>query len=172
MPSPLDNRLRVEYEKVQALVRDSGGTLKLVSSAGSPPSRYIIEYHCPSPVIDSAGKVSFRHVHQVEINLPSNYPFATPSAIMRTPVFNIHVFTHNAICLGDNSLWNAGMTLDTLILRIGALLQLDPKVINYNSAANSMAKEWTIAHKAELPVGKVTFMAAQPTEPKSRIQWS
>lgn len=167
MPTPRDRRLQTDYEKVKALAEGSGGTLKIISVMGTPPSGYVIEYHCPSIVKLPGGKIDVRNDHRVEINLGSTYPFDSPSARMLTPVFNIHVFPNSAICLGSR--WNPGETLDTLILRIGALLQYDPKVLDFSSSANYEAKEWAMNNKSKLPIGNVTFKA--PQSGKSRIEW-
>jgi ubiquitin-protein ligase len=168
MPTPRDRRLQSDHEKVKKLSAESGGTLKLLRATGSPPTSYVIEYHCPSLVKDSSGNTSIREQHQVEINLGANYPFEKPAARMLTPVFNPHVFTTHAICLGV--VWSAAETLDTLILRIGALLQLDPKVLNPHSPANSEAEEWVRKNKAKIPLGQVSFKIA--AEAPRRVQWS
>jgi len=168
MPSPILVRLQTDYDKVRKLVAGSGGTLKLVRTVGTPPTSYVIEYHCPSLVKDSSGNFIQRDHHQVEIILRANYPFEKPSARMLTPVFNPHVFLSNAICLGG--VWNPAETLDTLILQIGALLQLDPRVLNANSPANIEANLWTQNNRARLPIGKISFKA--PDQEQKRIQWS
>jgi hypothetical protein len=55
------------------------------------------------------------------------------------------------------------------VLRIGALLQLDPKVLNFNSPANGEATRWAMQHRHRLPLGQVTFKA--PTSPRRSIEW-
>ena len=166
-PTPRDRRLHSDLEKVKKLVAESGGTLKLLRAAGNPPTTYVIEYHCPSLVKDSSGKPIIREQHQVEIKLGTDYPFTSPTARMLTAVFNPHVFTSNQICLGV--VWNAAETLDTLVLRIGALLQLDPKVLNSRSPANSEANQWAQKNKSKIPLGTVSFKAA--AESPKRVQW-
>lgn len=168
MAAPLERRLQSEYHKVKQLVSESGGSLRLVATEGSPPTKYIIEFKCPSLIQKSDGQIDYRYEHRVEITLGKNYPFERPQAKMITPVFNPHVFTmSNAICLG--SVWNASETLDVLILRIGALLQLDPRVLDARSPANAEANDWVRRNKDKIPLGGVTFKAAQP--PKSKIKW-
>jgi len=166
--NPIANRLKADYDKANKLVADSGGTLNLSHTVGSPPTLYVIEYHCPSLVKDDSGKLTLRNQHRVEITLGANYPLMKPSARMLTPVFNPHVFATNAICLGG--VWSPSETLDTLILRIGALLQLDPTVLDPNSPANHEANTWVKNNKSQLPVGKVTFLAPKPAPKK--IEWS
>jgi ubiquitin-protein ligase len=168
MQNPRDRRLQADYEKVRKLASESGGTLKLVRISGRPPTSYVIEYHCPGLVKNNAGQIATRNCHQVEISLGSNYPFEKPTARMLTPVFNPHVFSSNAICLGV--VWSAAETLDTLILRIGALLQLDPRVLDSRSPANSEANRWVQQNRQRIPIGNVSFRLSQ--EPKKRIEWS
>lgn len=166
MPGPRENRLRTDWEKVNKLVAESGGTLKLVRHAGEPPNLYVIEYHCPGLEKKKDGEIVARQLHQVEISLGSDYPLSTPMARMLTPIFNPHVWPQSAICLGS---WSIAETLDTLILRIGALLQLDPKVLNPNSPANTEANQWVRANRAKIPLGAVSFKAA--SGPSARIVW-
>jgi ubiquitin-protein ligase len=171
LQSPRDSRLQAEHEKVQRLIAESGGTLKLVRASGSPPTSYVIEFHCPSLVKGGPQQVTIRNIHQVEFNLGANYPSSPPTARFLTSVFNPHVFQHNAVCLGvlQNS-WNVSLTLDIVILEIGALLQLDPKVLNPNSPANHEANKWVQENRNRIPLGTISFKTGQ--ERTKRIQWS
>jgi ubiquitin-protein ligase len=168
MASPRDNRLNADYQKVRKAVEESGGTLKLVRATGNPPTRYVIEYHCPGLARDDSGQIITRHTHQVEIALGANYPLPgnSPRSRLLTPAFNPHIFTNQDICLGD---WSPTETLDVLVLRLGALLQWDPRVIKPTSPANGEAMNWYRAHKSQFPLGKVTFKASDSAE--SRIAW-
>lgn len=170
MTDPVRNRLRSEYEKVTRLVSESGGTLRLLSTTGVPPVRYVIEYHCPSLVMDGEGRRVIRQFHQAEFKLGMTYPRDQrdwPTVRMLTPVFNPHVWPNNAVCIGS---WGLVETLDLLILRIGALLQLDPRLLNPDSAANPDANKWVQENRSEIPLGTVSFITG--TEPAKRIQWS
>ena len=169
MPNPIQVRLQTDYEKVKKLVAESGGTLRLIRTTDTPPTSYVIEYHCPGLVKDSFGGFIHRNQHQVVINLSANYPIEKPSAGILTPIFNPHVFSSNAICLGG--VWSPGETLDLLILRIGALIQLDPKVLDDKSPANPEANQWVRDNRSRLPIGNVTFKAPNQGQ-KQRIEWS
>jgi ubiquitin-protein ligase len=166
MPNPRESRLLSDYKKVKKLAAESGGSLTLVSAAGSPPLSYVIEYHCPG-LVKEAGKVNLSHRHQVLIQLGANYPFEKPTARMLTPIFNPHVFTSNAICLGG--VWSPVETLASLILRIGALLQLDPRVLDFRSPANFEANLWVQNNRHRLPLGNVTFVTPEPD--RGRLAW-
>jgi ubiquitin-protein ligase len=156
MPTPREKRLNSDYLKVQQLADGSGGTIELVNARGHPPTVYVIQFHCPSLVKDEKGKIIVTGEHRVQINLGSDYPFSKPTAKMLTPVFNPHVFITQAICLGGR--WTPVETLDSLILRIGSILQLDPRVLDYKSLANHDAGEWAHRHSSQLPLqGSVTF---------------
>ena len=71
LPTPRDNRLRIDFEKLHKLAADSGGTLKLISWSGSPPDHYVVEYHCPSWVRYQNSRAEVGGVHLVEIRLGS-----------------------------------------------------------------------------------------------------
>lgn len=164
--NPIERRLKSDYEKVQKLCNESGNTLKLVKIIDNPPTSYVLEYHCPS-LVKNGNEITIRYMHQVEFNLGMNYPLSKPTARMLTPVFNPHVFSYDAICLGV--VWNAAETLDLLILRVGALLQLDPIVLDEKSPANIEANEWVKRNRSRLPIGKVNFLNSR--SPQNRIQW-
>jgi ubiquitin-protein ligase len=169
MPNPRENRLNSDYQKVQSAAAQSRNTLRLVRVSGSPPTRYVIEFTCPSLVREQDRKLSIRQVHQVEISLGREYPLpgGRPTARLITPVFNPHVFESGTICLGE---WKPTETLDALVFRIGALLQWDPKVLNPHSPANHEAMNWALQHPEKLPLGTVTFKAG--VKPENRIQWT
>jgi ubiquitin-protein ligase len=168
MVNPRDRRLQTDYLKVRRLAAGSGGTLTLVKLVGNPPTSYVIEYRCPSLVYDQAGSLVIRTSHRAEINLGLNYPLEKPNARMLTPVFNPHVFPYNnAICLGG--VWSAAETLDTLVLRIGALLQLDPRVLDPKSPANGDANQWVQRNLSRIPLGTVSFKAGARS--LERINW-
>ncbi len=167
MPSVRDNRLIADYSSVQQAVAASGGSLRLVRVDGNPPARYVIEFHCKSWGITTTGEKALRDVHQVEIRLGPKYPFEQPSARMLTPVFNPHVFSSQAICLGYR--WNPSETLDALVLRIGALLQWDPRVIDVSSPANGEALRWLRDNPNAVPLDNVSFRA--PQAKPQRIRW-
>lgn len=164
MANPKQTRLKSDYEKVKTLIAESGGTLMLVMAAGNPPTTYVIEYHCPS-LVKGEGGVRLGYQHRVEINLGEDYPFVKPTARMLTPIFNPHVFSSNAICLGGA--WSPAETLASLILRIGALLQLDPRVLDPRSPANYEANTWVQHNKARIPLGNVSFRGPVPQQ----VQW-
>lgn len=166
MNNPRINRLQADYKKVRKLVDESGGSLRLVRTTGAPPSQYVIEYRCPS-LVKEKGQIFVRNEHQVEITIGVDYPFGKPSARMLTPVFNPHVFPIHAICLGTD--WSPAETLDTLILRIGAILQLDPRVLNPKSPANGEANLWVQQNRSRIPLGTVSFKAGEESKP--RVQW-
>lgn len=169
MANPRENRLKTDYQKLQAAVAVSGGDIRLVRASGSPPTRYVIEFHCPSLFREPGGRLSSRQVHQVEISLGAEYPLpgGRPTARLITPVFNPHVFESGTICLGE---WKPTETLDVLVLRIGALLQWDPKVLNPHSPANHEAMNWAMQHPEKLPLGTVTFKAVAKLE--DRVRWT
>lgn len=169
MPNPRENRLKADYQKLQAAAAESGGALRLARASGSPPTRYVIEFHCPSLVREQGGKLSTRELHQVEISLGAEYPLpgGRPTARLVTPVFNPHVFESGTICLGE---WKPTETLDILVLKIGALLQWDPKVLNPHSPANHAAMNWALQHPEKLPLGNETFKAG--AKQGNRVQWT
>ena len=82
MINPRYRRLESDHEKVMRLIAESGGTLKLISLKNDPPTEYIIEFHCPSLVLAPSGRLILGDIHQVEISLGMDYPFAKPTARM------------------------------------------------------------------------------------------
>jgi ubiquitin-protein ligase len=160
MPTPRERRLQTDYQKLQQLAAESGGTIRIVRVKGAPPTLYELEYRCPG-LAREGGRVVVRGDHRVEIRLDLSYPFSKPAARVLTPVFNPHVFTTRAVCLGVR--WTPLETLDALVLRIGAILQLDPRVLDFKSLANGEAGAWARAHPDQIPLpGAVSFKAPRP----------
>ncbi len=151
MPTPRDRRLQADYDKVQKLAAGSSGHLRLVSVRGSPPSAYILEYHCPGLFKKKDGSIDIATMHRVEIVLGSDYPMFKPQARMLTPAYNPHIFTiNNSFCLGGD--WSPVHTLDMVVEQIGSILQLDPRVMNFKSLANGDAGRWLLAHPQYMPL--------------------
>ncbi|MCL5960723.1 MAG: hypothetical protein M1358_15720 [Chloroflexi bacterium] len=153
-------RLQNDYDKVRQLVIRSGGELKLISVSGNPPTQYVLEYNCRSVALDSGGQVVYRNRHRVEITLSHEYPWDDyPRAKLLTPVFNPHVFPDQSIYLGYPLKWKPSESLETVVLNIGALLQLDPKAVDFVKLANEKAGEWAKKHLSELPLDTARFGA-------------
>lgn len=167
MDTPITKRLLTDYQKVKALASSSGGSLIIRSTSGNPPSTYDLEFRCPSLVLGETGVPEIRMNHTVRIFLGADYPMSMPTAVMLTPIFNPHIYANNRFCLGTR--WRPNETLDSLIMKIGAILQYDPKVLDFKSLANHRAGEWAKRNLAKLPIGRVSFKAAQTAKP--RIEW-
>lgn len=150
----LSKRLRADYEKVRLLVSQSNGTIQLNSVDGSPPHKYEITYHCRG--IESLQGVDpiFRDIHKVTIQLYANYPREKPTVKIETPIFHPHVFENNIVCIGN---WTITESLDNLILRVGSLIQYDPKYFDFRSPANRQAKVWAEQNMHRFPIGKCNF---------------
>ena len=168
--SPKIRRLQSDYEKIRLLAAKSRGELVLLDVLGKPPTTYKLEYHCPGLTLDPAGEIVILSIHQVEIRLGQTYPFTQPTARFITPIFNPHVFSSGNICLGRQ--WSPAETLDILALKIGALIQLDPKVLDFNSPANGLAAGWAKRHVNELPLGNISFQGSTPAASAGPIVWA
>jgi hypothetical protein len=121
-----DRRLGSDYEKLQHLVKSSGGSLVIESVSGRPPSEYVIGYKCRGIESLRGGAPVFRDYHLVRIHLPVAYPSGAgrPVAQFLTPTYHPHVFSNNVICLGTTTI---SEYLDALVLRIGSIIQFDPQ---------------------------------------------
>jgi ubiquitin-protein ligase len=163
-----DRRLQADLQMVQSLVSNSGGTLVTERVSGNPPQGYIMQYRCRGIERIDRGQPVYREMHRVQIDLPASYPAQQPKATMLTPIFHPHVFTNSLICLGRR--WTPAEYLDSLILRIGAIIQYDPQYFDFNSPANSAASSWAQQNVRLFPVGKCNFKVTQ--QPMGTISWT
>jgi hypothetical protein len=87
------------------------------------------------------GKPVYSDVHRMRIRLPARYPLpsAPPRLDMLTPLYNPHIYPNLQVCLGN---WQTTEYLDELVARVGALIQLDRRILNLRDPANPDAMEW------------------------------
>lgn len=162
MPSARDMRLQSDYESLQKLARESGGTLIIDSTRGTPPTEYLLTYRCRGiESIGEGGRPVYRTVHKARIKLPAKYPapFAPPLVEMTTPLFHPHVYPNRTVCLG---VWQTSEYLDELALRLGAMLQFDRRCLNIQDPANEQAVEWAQKNLLLLPTDNCTFYGDTP----------
>jgi ubiquitin-protein ligase len=165
-------RLRTDHEKVLALAARSQGALEIEKTVGEPPARYVLKLRCKGIARLEDGNPVFRDLHRMEIKIPSAYPLAPPYARMLTPVFHVHVFENQQICLGPH--WVVGEGLDNLIVRIVAIIRGEPAYFDFASPANGEAAEWTREHLAIFPLQANPFTGeavAEPVSRKRRVVW-
>ncbi len=151
-------RLESDHKMVCKLIAASGGSLVLESTSGDPPHSYVLRYHCRGVERVSGRLPVIREEHRVKIALPANYPALAPTAVMLTPIFHPHVFPNSVICLGRR--WTPAEYLDSLVLRIGAIIQCDPRYFDFSSAANRAAADWAQANMHLFPTGDCSFKSS------------
>ena len=97
-----------------------------------------------------------RTVHQVEIQLTSEYPRQSPKCRMLTPVFHPNI-DPASICVGDH--WTAGERLVDLVIRIGELLAY--QAYNIRSPLDAHAAMWADLNADKLPTDARTVRPAE-----------
>lgn len=165
-------RLKVDLEKLQALAARSGGALVIVSTAGTPPSRFVLRLNCMGVEKAEADKPAVRQEHRLEIKVPAAYPLAAPYVRLLTPVFHPHVFENGQVCLGSR--WVVGEGLDNLVVRLAAILRGDPDYFDFESAANGKAADWFENHLDLFPLQADPFAspaAAESPAPQRTVTW-
>ena len=168
-PTVRQRRLTSDFEMVRALASNSAGTIAIDRVSGNPPERYVITYRCRGVErLDGSSRPVYRDVHTVQIDLSAAYPGQKPMASMLTPIFHPHIWTNNVICLGKR--WTPAEYLDSLVLRIGAIIQFDPQYFDFGSPANSVAATWARQNMRLFPVGKCNFKASQQST--GTISWT
>jgi ubiquitin-protein ligase len=154
-------RLQSDYDRVRGLVAASGGRLQLESASGTPPTEYIIVYHCRGLERLAGDRPVYRDTHRVRFVVPADYPGDPPRITVLTPVFHPHVYSTSVFCLRDHQrgddFYRVNEFLDRLVLRIGYMLQYDPRFIADWSAANGEARDWFRANRSRLPLDHQTF---------------
>jgi hypothetical protein len=169
MPTVRERRLASDFEKVQGLARNSGGSIQVDFTMGSPPHRYTITMRCRGVSRLNGISPVYRDTHTFTIELPAAYPSPAgrPLVTFSTPIFHPHVFSNQTVCLGSSLV---GEYLDGLILRIGSLIQYDPQYFDFNSPANRVAAEWAKRNMGLFPLGNCPFKASLAGS--SAITWT
>jgi len=154
-----DRRLDSDWAKLRQLADCSGSTVRILSTSGKPPHSYTITLRCTGVERVTGNKPILRHEHTIEIQLPAAYPSPAgrPIVTFLTPIFHPHVFPNLKVCLGSTLV---GEYLDSLVLRIGALIQCDPKYFDFNSPANREAAQWAQRNLELFPLGNCSFVEA------------
>ena len=169
MRSVRERRLESDYGKVQDLVRNSAGAVSIENTVGAPPHTYTITVRCRGIERLNGNVPVFRDRHTFKIQLPAAYPSPAgrPVVAFSTPVFHPHVFSNQMVCLGATAV---GEYLDSLILRIGALIQYEPQYFDFNSPANREAAEWARRNLRLFPLDRCTFKASAAST--SVVTWT
>ena len=162
-----ERRKASDFEKLKAFAARSNGSIAIQSTSGNPPTQYVLRIMCRSVEALDSGTPRFRTSHDVKISLSSSYPLGKPTVTMLTPIFNPHIFTSGAFCLGD--FWNPAESLDVFVQRLIAIIVCDPVILDPRSPANGEAMRWVQANRQQLPFDTVTI--AQQVAPTSRIVW-
>jgi ubiquitin-protein ligase len=145
-----ETRLRREREQLEAFARQTPW-LEVVDIQGNPPRSYHLRFKCRSITRLDSGRPQYGTAHELRIDLPANFPFASPTARVLTPICNPHVFAHGGVCLGSAP-WQPGETLTVFADRLRRILVWDPLVLDPRSPANRSAMQWAQAHMRDLPL--------------------
>lgn len=135
-------RLLADEKSMRAAFGGASGAIRLVDSIGSPPEKYVVEFHVRSK-LDAETEIE---THRAEIQLTSDYPRVGPACRMLTPVFHPNIDSSH-ICIGDH--WAAGERLVDLVVRIGEMLAY--QAYNIRSPLNAEAAMWADLNAANLP---------------------
>jgi hypothetical protein len=155
-------RLASDKEKLDALAEANPGLIRVLSSEGSPPRRYILELQCRGVDRVAHGRAAFRDTHTIEVLLGPEYPFREPRVEFKTPIIHPHIWAHdNHVCLGD---WRPAEFLDLLIKRLFGVIQYFPEYLDEGSVANHDAQDWVESNEDLLPLGS-TVPGKAPVAP-------
>ena len=139
-------RLKSDYEHMKKAF--AGWNLgRIESAAGEPPEKYVIELNVKGLEMNGGPEPKVRDVHQVEIQLVSEYPRLGPKCRMLTPIFHPNI-DPATICVGDH--WTAGERLADLVVRIGEMIGY--QAYNIQSPLNAEAAMWADLHPDKLPI--------------------
>jgi ubiquitin-protein ligase len=139
-------RLMADAEQLRAAF-PKGGVIELLDAAGEPPEKYRLRYHVGGLVPGKSDDTPLAaERHDVEIDLPADYPRIAPLCRMLTPSFHPNIDT-SSICVGDH--WAAGERLVDLCVRIGEMLAY--QAYNIRSPLNAKAAMWADLNPQRLP---------------------
>ena len=143
--SPRQRRL-VSDERLLREAFASFPLIEVVERVGTPPERYVIEYHIRGIERLEGTAPVYRDSHRVSIELPGTYPRTPPLCRMLTPVFHPNI-EPAVICIGDH--WTAAERLCDLVVRIGEMIAYQS--YNIQSPLDGEAAMWADLHSSRLP---------------------
>lgn len=142
-----ETRLRNDYNKLRELVSRSD-FIRIMSSDGMPPERYVIEFTCRGvEQVRANGTPILAESHQVSVYLHAEYPLKQPQLKWMTPIFHPNIHVTGAVCIGA---WWPAKTLDELMLTLAEMVQYknyDPK-----DPMNSKAAAWALRNQRMFPI--------------------
>lgn len=141
-------RLEADFKHVQQEF-EKHRHIRLESTEGFPPERYVFKFNVAGLIPDKNGEVASENIHRAEIFLPLDYPRRPPVCRMLTPVFHPNIDPQK-ICIGDH--WSAGQSLVMLVTRIAEMICYQS--YNTKSPLNAKAAAWVENHMEELPLFK------------------
>lgn len=138
--SGFNERRKQDLVKLNQLVTDSRGKIKIISSTGNPVSRIVVELNYPT-AINNNYPDKVQNSSKITINLTSRYPFTEPSVNFEKPiVFHPNIYDSGRICFGTK--WLPTQGLDLLVKRVVKIITYEPDILNEASPANSKALTW------------------------------
>lgn len=163
-----DRRLQYDRASVQELIQQMNGRIMAEKIEGEPASSYVFAFHCRSVSGVQNGQPIFTNRQRVRVQLPAQYPAEPPQAVMLSAIFHPHVWPNQTICLGK---WGPAEKLDSLVLRIAAILVFDPAQFNWKSVANHDAAVWVQQNQRLFPLDEL-FACGSELPASNRFTWS
>lgn len=159
-------RIDSDISKIGELSENSSGKAKLVSFKNN---KVIIELLFKT-IENKDGKITQKS--NIEMVLPSNYPFTGPKVTFTTKIFHPNVYTSGLVCLGPKD-WVISEPLSMLVERIINIIIYDPKMVNPSSPANPDAANWYSKNLHKNPNLFPTDNFSKTSEKsKPKIKWS
>jgi ubiquitin-protein ligase len=154
---PMRTRRLLADAKHMSEAFNGSDLIRVLTVEGNPPDLYRVEYHVQSlGPTDDPERPGPRDVHQVEIQLTSDYPRSSPKCKMLTPIYHPNI-DPTQICVGDH--WAAGERLVDLVIRIGEMLAY--QAYNIRSPLDAHAAMWADLNPDKLPTDSRTIRPAE-----------
>jgi ubiquitin-protein ligase len=149
MSTVRQRRLQSDYDRLSALISAKKTGISIESARGNPPETYILVFRgrCIAELRGTAPVYCDRQ--RMKIEFPADYPAVPPLVTVLGAIFHPHVWPHNnVVCLGP---WNITESLDSLALRLEAIVRYAPEQLNWKSVANQEAAIWASRNRHLFP---------------------
>ena len=128
-------RMKNDFEEMLRLKSES--SIIDFQTAGNPPYRYMLVFHCAGIRVDESGKPVIIQEHRCQLMLGAQYPSQPPDVTWMTPIFHPNI-KMQAVC--HSGQWAPSWSLAEFVSELADMARYAK--YNLQSPLDTKAAEW------------------------------